>query len=115
MKKLLTYVKLFLVLAILLYLFSENKLTSDSFSLINNKPYVFFILVSLLIFLSLPITTLRWQLILNHIWPSNEKFIYLFRLTIMSQFFALFIPGQGLSDFTKGFYLQINPIKQKFI
>ena len=113
MKKLLTYVKLFLVLAILLYLFSENKLTSDSFSLINNKPYVFFFLMSLLIFLSLPITTLRWQLILNHIWPSNEKFIYLFRLTIMSQFFALFIPGQGLSDLTKGFYLQNQSNKTK--
>ena len=105
MKIIFFYVKIFFVLAILFYLFSENKLTSDSFGLITNKPYVSFFLLSLLIFLSVPITTLRWQIILKNLKLSNEKFMYLFRLTMMSQFFALFIPGQGLSDFTKGFYL----------
>ncbi len=105
MKIIFIYVKIFFVLAILFYLFSENKLTSDLFGLINNKPYVSFFLLSLLIFLS-AITTLRWQIILKNLKLSNVKFMYLFRLTMMSQFFALFIPGQGLSDFTKGFYLQ---------
>ena len=113
MKIIFFYVKIFFVLAILFYLFSENKLTSDLFGLINNKPYVSFFLLSLLIFLSVPITTLRWQIILKNLKLSNEKFMLLYRLTMMSQFFALFIPGQGLSDLTKGFYLQNQSNKTK--
>jgi len=104
-KKIILLFKLLIVFLIFLYLFKTEKLTIQSLSFFINEPFYSLIIFIIMICLSVPIVSIRWIIILHKMKFSKQSFYKIFCLTMISQFFAIFLPGAPTSDLTKGYYL----------
>jgi len=104
--------KLLLVLLIMGWLIKEGKLTTDSFGFIFSDPTSFISIIFLIVFVSIPIVCLRWSIILKNMKSRKKSFFDIYKITLISHFFAIFMPGSATADLSKGYYLH-NDNKNK--
>ncbi len=99
---LLKFLAVFLILA---YLINNEKLTVDSLSFIFINVELFISLILIILSISIPLVSLRWAIILKNLDSKKKTLFELYKITLIAQFFAIFIPGSATADLTKGYYL----------
>ena len=97
--------KFLAVILILAYLINNEKLTVDSLSFIFINVELFISLIIIILSISIPLVSLRWAIILKNLDSKKKSLIELYKITLIAQFFAIFIPGSATADLTKGYYL----------
>ncbi len=98
----LKFLAVFLILA---YLINNEKLTVDSLSFIFINVELFISLILIILSISIPLVSLRWAIILKNLDSKKKTLFELYKITLIAQFFAIFIPGSATADLTKGYYL----------
>jgi uncharacterized protein (TIRG00374 family) len=105
MKKILIFLlKFSLVGAILYYLISSERLNLERLILLQQSPWLLLLMLGTLICLVIPLTTLRWWLLLRAIGldvPPRRAFL----LTWIGNFFNSTLPGAVSGDVVKGYYI----------
>lgn len=97
--------KVLLVLSVIFYLIYEKKLTYNSLYFVFDNYKTFFFSIFFMFCISVPICSYRWSLILKDFKINYKKLYDLFKITMIAQFFSIFMPGGATSDIVKGFYL----------
>ena len=96
--------KLVLVIGILHYLISSDRLNLERLFLLKDSPNLLMLILFVLIVLVIPLAALRWWLLLRalglQISPRKT-----FLLTWIGNFFNSTLPGAVTGDFVKGYYI----------
>jgi glycosyltransferase 2 family protein len=89
----------------LTYLISTKKITLASVDFITSRTGLFISIIVIILFISIPLVSLRWAIILKNLESKKKGLIELYKITLIAQFFAIFIPGSATADLSKGYYL----------
>jgi glycosyltransferase 2 family protein len=99
-----TLLKISLTLGIILFLVQSGRLNFGRLLLFLNSPIVFFTLLFVLLVIAIPLSAIRWWLLLRAIQiklPIQRAYI----LTWIGIFFNATLPGAVTGDLIKGYYL----------
>ncbi len=105
MKKIIfKFLKLLIVFSILIYLVHSGRLNFEKLLLFSDAPEILALMVAVLVLIVVPLTTLRWWLLLQAIGlPVKPKQAFL--LTWIGNFFNTTLPGAVTGDVIKGYYV----------
>mgnify|MGYP003960698835 FL=1 len=105
MKKLLIMlIKMLLVGSILVYLVQSGRLNFEKLMLFKDAPEILAMMIGVLVFVVVPMTTFRWWLLLRAI-GVQVKPKQTFILTWIGNFFNTTLPGAVTGDVVKGYYV----------
>lgn len=103
-KILVNVTKFAVTFSILYFLVSRGRLNFEKLILLRQSSQLFLFLFLILVFWSLPITALRWWLLLQSI-RLRLSFFRACILTWVGYFFSLILPGSVSGDVVKGYYV----------
>ncbi|MBU0730898.1 MAG: flippase-like domain-containing protein [Proteobacteria bacterium] len=103
-KTIIPCIKLTLTAGIFYYLISSGKLNLSKLGLLIDAPATLSLLLGIFLLIIIPLTSLRWLIILK-ISDLNISYLRSLTLTWIGNFFNISLPGTVSGDIIKGFYV----------